>query len=308
MSASGPIVVFGGTGRLGAAIVGLLSETSTPLRVVVRGETDAGTRRHLEALGASAISADLTDPASLQQACHGASTIVSAATAIRSREERDTVERVDRDGHLALMEIAEAEGVDKFVYLSFPVLTVDCALQHAKRAVEARLMKSRMRHTILRAANFSEVWLGPACGFDPVRGHVRIFGEGDGATNWISVHDVARFAVAAAETDVLDNKLLEVGGLDSLSQQQVLGIYEAFGVSEFVREHVSEAALRERLSRASSSADEARAAIALSTSVGVRVDPVPALDLLPGRMVSVRDYVQQTIARSSESKNGGSHG
>jgi hypothetical protein len=236
--------------------------------------------------------------------------VISAATAVRSQDERDTIERIDRDGHLALIEIAEAESIGKFVYVSFPELHVDCdcLLQQVKRLVEARLTKSRMRHTILRSTNFCEVWLGATYGFDPLRGRARILGSGDGATNWISIHDVARFAVASVHMDVFDDEVLDVGGLDPLSQLQVLDMYEALGVTGVVRDHLTERELRDRKSHATTSLEEAKAAIALSTAFGVRVDPIRALDLLPGRMVSVRDYVQRSIAHSAETKQGGSHG
>ncbi len=59
-----------------------------------------------------------------------------------SRQEGDSIESVDRQGQLALIDAAAAAGVKRFILVSFPSVEVDFPLQSAKRAVEERLRRS----------------------------------------------------------------------------------------------------------------------------------------------------------------------
>src|SRR5690606_1311844 len=192
-------LVIGATGVLGQEVVRLLCEARKPVRALVRPGASAEKSSRLESLGATLVRGDLKHPSSLRDACAGASTIVSTASATLSRQEGDSIESVDERGQLALIDAAEAAGVGHFVYLSFAPLSVDCALQRAKRAVEARLRESKLSFTVLQPVDFMEIWLSPALGFDPVHGKARIFGSGERPVSWISLFDVARFAAAATE-------------------------------------------------------------------------------------------------------------
>ena len=98
------------------------------------------------------------------------------------------------------MDAAVANGVERYVFISIAgTLDLECALQSAKRAVERALRESGMTYTILRPSFFIEVWLSPALGFDVEQGTARIFGTGDQRMRWISLADVARFAVACID-------------------------------------------------------------------------------------------------------------
>jgi uncharacterized protein YbjT (DUF2867 family) len=57
---------------------------------------------------------DLKDRSSLEKACHGASAVASTASSMLSRQEGDSIESVDRQGQLNLIEAAEKAGVKHF--------------------------------------------------------------------------------------------------------------------------------------------------------------------------------------------------
>ena len=78
-----------------------------------------------------------------------------------------------------------------------------------------------MSFTILQPTAFMEIWLSPIVGFDPAGGHVRILGDGQRQVSWVSIQDVARFAVAATEGGAFSNLVLPLGGPDPLTQLQV---------------------------------------------------------------------------------------
>ena len=54
------------------------------------------------------------------------------------------------------MDAAEATGVQRVVYLSFPPAAVDSPFQRAKREVEDRLRVANLEHSILQPGNFME--------------------------------------------------------------------------------------------------------------------------------------------------------
>jgi uncharacterized protein YbjT (DUF2867 family) len=286
------ILIVGATGFLGGQIVLRLSEAGRSTRAVTRtpghDESHPDQRHQI-------VTADLKDRGSLEAACRDISVIVSTATATRSRREGDSIETVDRAGHMALIDAAEAAGVQHFVYLSFPPCDADCAFQRAKRAVESRLAESRLSYTVIQAVAFSEAWLGPAFGFDPAHGQARILGDGTRPLNWVSLFDVARFAAAAVDAGAFTNRVFSFGGPDALSPLQVVALFERLGAPKvqvtFVPEHV----ILAQLADAKDPLEEALAAGMLATARGCVVDSSAAYALLGGSMTTAHDYAQRTL-------------
>lgn len=285
-------LVVGATGVLGSTVAGQLRAAGHAVRAVVRDTANPEKRAQLLGLGAELVAADLKQPSSLDAACANIGVAVSTASTTLSRQPGDTLQSVDEQGQLSLIDAAEAAGVRHFVFVSVPVVTPDHPLQRAKRAVEERLRRSRMSWTILRPLNFIETWLSPGFGFDPGHGKARLLGDGDQPYSWISLHDVARFSVAATCAEKLRNQLVSLGGPDALSYHQVLQIFAELGAPSVAVEHVPEEVLSAQLAQASTPMEETYAAIMLSTARGMVTDPAPALDLLPGRLRTVREYAQ----------------
>src|ERR1700690_2031028 len=84
LSESSPdmVLVVGATGALGSEIVRLLSDSGRPVRAVVRKTTDPGKLERIANLPIETVHADLTIPATLDNACRGVTSVVSTATAI----------------------------------------------------------------------------------------------------------------------------------------------------------------------------------------------------------------------------------
>jgi uncharacterized protein YbjT (DUF2867 family) len=288
-------LVVGATGFLGAEITRRLRSAGRPVRAMVRKGTTSDKLATLNGLGVEACTADLKDDKSLEQACQGVTCVISTASAMLSRQDGDSIETVDEQGQLNLIATAERLGVQRFVFLSFPPSSPDFTLQRAKRRVEKRLGVGRMAFTVLQPTFFTETWLSPALGFDPAQGRARIFGDGHGPVSWISIHDVARFAVAASEGNGFAGKVIPLGGPDSLSQLQVLQIFEELGGPTCVLDHVPEPALEAQFSNAANSIEEAFAALMLTVSRGITLDARHEVQLLPGRLVTVREYASRLL-------------
>src|SRR5439155_15396447 len=188
-------LIVGATGMLGGEICRLLAEQGKAVRGLVRETSNPEKVTRLRGLGAEVVCGDLKDRASLEAACRGATALVSTASSTLSRQEGDSIESVDRQGQLNLVEAAEQAGVKHFVLISFPKVDISFPLQSAKRTVEDRLRRGRMAFAILQPTFFTEVWLSPALGFDPAHATAQIYGGGHNKISWISFQDVAKFAV-----------------------------------------------------------------------------------------------------------------
>lgn len=289
------VLVVGSTGLLGGEIVKELRAKGDSVRALTRHGSDPSRTALIEQVGAERAIGDLKHPDSLLAACQGVNTVISTATAIMSRTDGDSIESVDSRGQLELVAAAERAGVRQFIFVSFLPTDLDFAFQRAKRAVEKRLQQSSMSFTIVRAAVFSEIWLNPMLGFDPMHGRARIFGEGTRPCSWISLFDVARFVVAAADGGPFANKVVDLGGPDALSYHDVLALFAAHGVRDVVKEYVPESALEAQLRGATNPRDEALTALTLSTARGQVVNSGEASRLWAGPFTRMSDYVARIV-------------
>ena len=158
-------LVVGATGLLGGEIGRQLVTEGKPVRALARSTSDPARVGALQRLGIDLVQGDLKDRASLDAACQGATAVFSTASSTLTRQPGDTIQTVDREGQLNLVDAAKAAGVEHFVFISFrhnPDLW--CPLEDAKRAVEQRLKASGLTYTILQASYFMEIWLSPALG------------------------------------------------------------------------------------------------------------------------------------------------
>jgi uncharacterized protein YbjT (DUF2867 family) len=287
------ILIVSGTGALGMEACRLLAERGEPTRALVRASADAGKLAELKRLGAELATGDLRDPVSLRAACQGVRAIISSATSVHSQDPANSIETVDRQGQLALIDAAEAAGVQHFVLVSFPPTNAEFPLQSAKRAVEDRLRRGKMSYTILRPTFFSEVWLSPALGFDPANGKAAIYGAGNNKTSWISFRDVAACAVAALNNPKASNATIELGGPDALSPLEVVRLAEGLVGKPVEVQHVPEEALRAQHAAATDLLQKTFAGLMLYYADGDVIDMTEARRTLSvERFRSVREYFE----------------
>jgi uncharacterized protein YbjT (DUF2867 family) len=292
------VLVVGATGFLGGEVVRLLRESGRSVRALVRADAAADRRDALTQIGGvELVAGDLKDPDSLQAACDGVDAIVSTATSTRSRREGDYIETVDGRGQLSLVEAAESRGVQRFVFVSFAPGPVRYGLARAKEAVEKRLQASRLDYVILQPTYFTEAWLGPALGFDPAKGNLTIWGDGNARVSWISLHDVARFAVAASERPEFKKLTLKLGGPDALSPLEVLAIFRELGAAAPTINHVGLDDLDEQRRLAKDPLSVAYAALKQGVAQGQIIDSRQQSELLEGRLTTVREYARQVLGK-----------
>ena len=295
------LLVVGATGMLGSEVCRQLVAAKTPVRALVRRTSDPARVRELRALGIETFVGDLRDPVSLAAACTGVTGVVSTASAVMSQRMGDDLRSVDHDGQLALVAAAESAGVAHFVYVSMSGrIDIDCALVRAKRAVEDRVRKaSGMTHTILRPTAFMETWLTPAFGFDIPAAHARILGSGRNRVSWVSVTDVARFAVAATTHSFMRNVTQEIGGPQALSLLDVVQLCEELGSSPFELEFTDEETLERRWLCEAEEPERTIAALQLGLARGDAIPMHRLLAFFPFDLGTVRQHVARAMRRFS---------
>jgi len=290
-------LLVGATGLLGPEICQRLTAAGRHVRALVRPTAAAGKRAALQAMGVELVEGDLKDAASLARACAGIQAVISTASSTLSRQAGDSIETVDHDGQLALVDAARRAGVDRFVFVSFRENPqIQFPLTAAKRAVEQALKSSGMAYTIIQASYFMEVWLTPALGFDAASGKVRVYGDGDQPISWISYKDVAHAAAATIIEGVGRNMVVELGGPQALSPREVVRMFEAAGAGEIATESIPVAALEGQLAGASDSLQQSFAGLMLQYAAGDSIDTSASSRLFPFQMTSVRDLITAQLA------------
>lgn len=219
------ILVVGATGRLGL-------ETCRRLRAQgrsVRGFVRPGSPKEseLRQLGVEIAHGDLRSPDTIGPACDGVATIVSTATAMGSKDKALTLRAVDRDGQLALVELARSRGVKGLVFLSAsPSLRSAAPLIGYKREVERAVRTSGLRWTIVQPTAFMDVWFSDLVGWDHVAGRAMVVGVGTAPVSWICIDDVAAHVTRAIEDQRVANVELPLGGPEALGAADVVRIFE----------------------------------------------------------------------------------
>jgi uncharacterized protein YbjT (DUF2867 family) len=284
-------LIVGATGMVGGEICRLLARQGKPTRALVRKSSNPDTVSQLQTGGAEIIYGDLKDRDSLDAACRGATAVISTASATRTPQPGDSLETVDTQGQLNIIEAAKAAGVEHFIFISFPPTGLEFPLQSAKRAAEELLKQSGMTYTILQPTFFMEVWLGPHLGFEVANAKARIYGAGANKISWISFRDVARFAVVALDSADAKNAVIQLGGSEALSPLQVVELAEQVTARKFAVEHVPDQALRAQYDAATDPVQKSFAGLMLFYAAG-STDMTEPLQILPVEpLLSVREYL-----------------
>jgi uncharacterized protein YbjT (DUF2867 family) len=289
-------LIIGATGLVGGEVCRLLAAAGQPVRALVRPTADPAKVAQLTSLGIAIVEGDLRDRASLDRACRGTTAVITTATAAPPawNPPENTFETVDLHGQIGLIDAARAADIARCIYVSF-TMDADFPLRNAKRAVEAHLQQSGLTYTILRPSYFMEAWLSPAVGFDFPNAKATIYGQGHNPISWISLSDVARFAVLCLDNPAARNATFELGSPEALSPLEVVRLFEAVGGRPFEVQHVPEEALRAQLAGASDSLQQSFAGLMLCYAAGDPIDMRATLQAFPLQLTSVRDYARRVL-------------
>lgn len=214
------VLVTGATGFVGREVAHHLSGRGHALTLLVRGPR---AEQRAEALGCPGrvVEGDLEDARAVEQAVHGADTIVHLAAIVSPALQRDasSVERVNRDATVALAQAAKAAGARRFVFVSSiaamgffsGVATKDSPCRPVTSYGRAKLDAERALLQMQSSA-FDVIVLRPPTVYGPGepynflewvraihRGMFRVIGPGNNAFPLATTKNVARAICAAVE-------------------------------------------------------------------------------------------------------------
>ena len=232
------ILLVGGTGTLGQLTTKLLSQSDYPLRIMTRTPDKY---KPLAGPNVDLVKGDLIDASSLANACGGMDTVIIMAHSILGRGKYAS-EKVDLDGHKSLIDCAKAAGVKHIIYMSILGTAADSpiAFWKTKYTIEQYLKNSGMAYTIIRAAAFMETHVHEFLGKGILKnGKAMIFGKGENPQNFVAVADIASFIKIALENPLAHNRLIEFGGPDNMSKNEIANLYGRLAQTQVKFTHLS---------------------------------------------------------------------
>jgi uncharacterized protein YbjT (DUF2867 family) len=141
-----------------------------------------------------------------------------------------------------------------------------------------------------------EIWLGPVLGFDCAHARAVIYGEGKNKISWITIKDVASFAVASIDNPAAQNAVIQLGGPDDLSVLDAVGIFEQESGHTFELQNVPDEALRAQMAAAPDSLGKTFSGLMIGLNEVGTIDMKETLRNFPIQLTSVREYARQMIA------------
>jgi uncharacterized protein YbjT (DUF2867 family) len=230
------ILIVGASGRLGGTVAKRLLAQGKAVRLMTRNPSNL---IHLKKQGAEVVGGDLRDPASLLSSCEGIEQVVAAAHALTGKDDNNP-QTVDDKGNRQLIDAARAAGVKHFVFLSILGANPDAPVEffRIKNHTEEYLRTSGLNFTIIRPSAFMDLWAQLIGQSILEHGKTTIFGRGNNPINFVAVDDVARFVCMAIKNSRTRNEVIEVGGPENLTMNQVAEIFERVGGRQAIKRHI----------------------------------------------------------------------
>ena len=217
--------VTGATGFVGREVVKALRARGMEVRCLLHAP---GRDRVLEGQQVDVHYGSVQDPETLKAAFYNVDVAVHLVAIIRESHNA-TFEGVIRQGTENLVAMARSEGVKQFIYVS-AIGTIDdpdYPYLYNKWRAEQALIGSGLPYTILRPS----ILFGEGDEFiNTMAGMVRSFpiipiaGSGSATFQPLAVDELARCVAAAAGREDLMEKVIEIGGPDYLSYDDMVDI------------------------------------------------------------------------------------
>src|SRR5260221_999359 len=230
------ILIVGASGRLGSVVVRHVLAQGKSLRVMTRSPLGLA---HLKQREVEIVSGDLRDRASLASACQGVEQVLAAAHALDGKGDNNP-QTVDDMGNRHLIDAAKVAGVKYFIFVSVQDASPDSPLEffRIKYRTEQYLRASGLSFTIIRPSAYMDLWaqlLG-----QPIleQGKATLFGRGNNPVNFVAVEDVVRFVCIALENSRVCNRVIEIGGPETLTLNQVAETFELASGRQVKKRHI----------------------------------------------------------------------
>jgi uncharacterized protein YbjT (DUF2867 family) len=248
------ILVIGASGQLGSIVLDQLLETGQECVAFVR--PSCSYRPPVSEL-VQVVHGDLADFSSVDKACVGIKQVIATASSMVPRQgDKSGVDDVENYQHL--IKACQRHKVEHLVYISgfsshYDELISDFRIIRIKRQVEQIIVGSGIPFTIFRGAAFMDIYyavMGSRLAMNGVSqptllrgfwltklysklttgllenyGIALLPGNGKARHAFVCIHDVAAFMVKALAVPTAQNRIIDLGGPEILSWQNVADIY-----------------------------------------------------------------------------------
>jgi NADH dehydrogenase len=289
-------LIAGSTGKVGGKICALLASQGRAVRALVRPMSDPDKVERLRDLGAEVVVGDTEQPETLGPAMEGATHVITTASTFPADQRPNAIDLVERGGTCNLVDAAAAAGVRRFVHLSLLETPTTYPHQQAKLAAEAYLKQSGVEYAIIKPGLFVDVWFSPMLGFDVAGGTVQVFGDGSATHTWICTDDVARFCVWALDADQARNASIELGGPDTVSQLDIVEMYEELLGQQLERQVLPRAELERMHAEGRTPLEVSIAGVMLNAARGGYVDASEVASESGIRLTPMHEFVAGQVA------------
>ena len=190
------------------------------------------------------VTGDVRDRASLGPAARGADVVVSAVHGFAGPGGVSPA-AVDCQGNINLIDAARDAGA-QVVLVSVVGAAADSPMElsRMKHAAEQHLRESGAAWTIVRATAFLELWIDLLTKTAARSGRPVVFGHGSNPVNFVSVTDVAALVERAVTDPATRGRILEIGGPENLTFNQLAAAVQAAAGRTSAPRHVPPPILR----------------------------------------------------------------
>jgi NADH dehydrogenase len=223
------ILVAGGTGFVGSAIVRELVRQGKP--VTVMSHRPDAARRKFAGMPVEVRAGDVRDAESLKAAVAGMDTIISTMQfpnfPVENKGKGHTFEEIDALGNERLVAAAKEAGARTYIYLSGNGAAPD-GKRHwfrAKWRAEEAVRNSGLRYTILRPSwvfGPDDDALNRIAGFARRLPFIPVIGGGNQRMQPVFVNDVAQAVVRSVGSPSAANQTFEIGGPEIMTMNDII--------------------------------------------------------------------------------------
>lgn len=225
------ILVAGGTGLVGGAIVRELARRGKKVAVLTRDAERA--QKNLAGV-AEAREGDVRDPMTLGSAVEGVETVIGAQQfpgyPMEDKGKGRTFEEVDAKGTESLVEAAKAAGVKRYIYLSGAGAGKDAKYHwfRSKWRAEEAVRNSGLTYVILRPSWIfgpEDVSLNRFLNMSRFLPFVPLIGNpGKQRVQPVFIEDVAKIAAESVDNPTADNQTFEIGGPEAMTMNELIKV------------------------------------------------------------------------------------